>query len=70
MHGNQLAASTVAEYLRKLARLGPRTLCTLLGKVLATQVTAGSNIPIHATDRIEVVVIDPRKQHSPKAVRD
>ena len=58
-----------AEYLRKLARSDPRTFCTLLGKVLPTQVTADSNNPIHAIDRIEVAVIDPREQHSPKAVR-
>ena len=34
-----------AEYLRKLARSDPRTFCTLLGKVLPTQVTADSTIP-------------------------
>ena len=58
-----------ARYLRKLARSDPRTFCTLLGKLLPTQVTADSNNPIHPIDRIEIVVIDPREQHSPKAVR-
>ena len=42
-----------AEYLRKLARSDPRTFCTLLGKVLPTQVTADANNSIHAIDRIE-----------------
>jgi len=50
-------------------RARTRTFCTLLGKVLPTQVTADSNNPIHAIDRIEVVVSNPREQHSPKAVR-
>jgi hypothetical protein len=58
-----------AEYLRRVARSDPRTFCTLLGKVLPTQVTGGPNNPVHAIDRIEFVVVDPKQQPSPKGSR-
>jgi hypothetical protein len=57
-----------AEYLRRVARSDPRTFCTLLGKVLPTQVTGDPNNPVHAIDRIEFVVVDPKEQLSPKGI--
>jgi len=51
-----------AQYLSKLARSDRRTFCTLLGKVLPTQVTGDSNNPVPTFDRIEVVVVDPKEQ--------
>jgi hypothetical protein len=34
--------------------------------VLPTQVTGDPNNPVHAIDRIEFVVVDPKEQLSPK----
>jgi hypothetical protein len=58
-----------AEYLLRLARSDPRTFCTLFGKVLPTQVTGDPNNPVHAIDRIEFVVVDPKEPPSPKGSR-
>ena len=47
------------EYLVRVAQEDPKTFCTLLGKVLPTQLTGDPDDPLETINRIEVVFVRP-----------
>jgi hypothetical protein len=46
-------------YLVRVAREDPKTFCTLLGKVLPTQLAGDPENPIRGVSRVEVVLVRP-----------
>ena len=50
------------EYLVRVAQEDPKTFCTLLGKILPTQLAGDPNDPIKTISRIDVVFVRPGDQ--------
>lgn len=46
------------DYLRGVAKRDPKTFCTLLGKVLPTQITGDEDNPVSTITRIEFAAAD------------
>ena len=50
------------EYLVRVAHEDPKTFCTLLGKILPTQLAGDPDPPLKTVSRVEVVLVRPGDQ--------